>query len=300
MNSSAFKEICSIAIRLTVTCLIAGVIMGAAFLLTHDAKERNEQLRDERVMYELLGYGKNNPAPQTMAMHTIYRYVLARADQQSVAYALPTTSGSYILVELDLDGNFVKQYALDGDAVKMRNESDRTRSVAVAVGSNVEPRYADTIVVAADNGKRTAYILDGKYPGFKTHIRVKIALKHDYAMLGFEVLEHEEDPGLGAEIEQSWFRGQFENRSFEDLKALEVVKKPMPDDYMKALSGKLSSEETQNVRAAHAEDPIYALTGATISSRAVLNGNKSIVRKFAYRMELLDKALKSQNIQTSF
>ena len=73
MNQSAFKEICSIAIRLTVTCLIAGVIMGATFLLTHDAKERNEQLRDEKVMYELLGYTKNNPAPETMSMHTVYR-----------------------------------------------------------------------------------------------------------------------------------------------------------------------------------------------------------------------------------
>lgn len=300
MNQSAFKEICSIAIRLTVTCLIAGVIMGTTFLLTHDAKEHNEQLRDERVMYELLGYGKGNPAPQTMSMHTMYRYVLAQGESQSVAYVLPTVDGKYVMVELDLEGRFVKQYPLEGDAAKMRKETDRTGAVAAAVGAGVEPRYADTMVIVADNGKRSAYILDGKYPGFKTHIRVKIALKHDYSMLGFEVLEHEEDPGLGAEIVQPWFRGQFENRSFDDLKTLEVVKKPMPDDYMNALAGKLPPEEAQSVRTAHAEDPIYALTGATISSRAVLNGNKAIVRKFAYRMDLLDKALKSQNIQTGF
>ena len=147
MNQSAFKEICSIAIRLTVTCLIAGVIMGTTFLLTHDAKEHNEQLRDERVMYELLGYGKGNPAPQTMSMHTMYRYVLAQGESQSVAYVLPTVDGKYVMVELDLEGRFVKQYPLEGDAAKMRKETDRTGAVAAAISAfdSVE-RLTDDVI----------------------------------------------------------------------------------------------------------------------------------------------------------
>ena len=55
MKQGAMKDIVTIVVRLTITCLVAGIIMGAAFLLTHDAKEHNEQVRDEKVMLSILG-----------------------------------------------------------------------------------------------------------------------------------------------------------------------------------------------------------------------------------------------------
>ena len=119
-------------------------------------------------------------------------------------------------------------------------------------------------------------------------------------MLGFEVLEHEEDPGLGAEIEQKWFRGQFEGKSFDQLKTADVVKTPIPDDYRNAITGKIKGEEAQKIRNDHLGDPIHALTGATISSRSVLNGNKAMVMKFVYRIGKLDNVLKQQGIKTPF
>ena len=130
-----------------------------------------------------------------------------------------------------------------------------------------------------------------------------MALAADYSMLGFEVLEHEEDPGLGAEIEQKWFRGQFEGKSFEQLKSANVVRTPMPDDFKAAVVVDKNSPDYAKAietRKAHASDDIYALTGATISSRSVLNGNQAMVKKFVYRMEALDQVLKSQQIQTDF
>ncbi len=299
MNKSAFKDITSIVIRLTVTCLLAGLIMGLAFVLTHDAKEKNEQLRDERVMYSILGYDKANPAPQTMAMHTIYRYILTKGENQSIGYLLPIGE-KYALIELDLSGNFVRQLSMDVTATKLRNEGDRNSAVQAVMDAETEARYADSLILVTDNGVRTAYILDGKYPGFKTTIRVKMALDKDFTMLGFEVLEHEEDPGLGAEIEQKWFRGQFEGKTYEQLISANVVRKPMPDDLRSAITGKITGDEASKLRSEHAGDDIYALTGATISSRSVLNGNQAMVKKFVYRMNALDKAIQSQNIQTNF
>ncbi|MBQ9396104.1 MAG: FMN-binding protein [Proteobacteria bacterium] len=306
MNKAAFKDITSIIIRLTVTCLLAGSIMGITFVLTHDAKERNEQLREDRVMYSILGYdGKKNPVPQTMALHTVYRYVLSnlKDNSQSIGYAIPVSGDKYSFVELDLSGNFVRQMPLEGDAKKLRNDGERNSAVQTVTGADVESRYADHFIVVTDSGVRKAFILDGKYPGFKTFIRVKMALAADYSMLGFEVLEHEEDPGLGAEIEQKWFRGQFEGKSFEQLKSANVVRTPMPDDFKAAVVVDKNSPDyakALETRKAHASDDIYALTGATISSRSVLNGNQAMVKKFVYRMEALDKALKSQNIKTDF
>ena len=299
MNKAAMKDISSIVIRLTVTCLLAGIIMGLAFVLTHDAKERNEQIRDERVMYSILGFDKKNPAPQTMALHTVYRYILTKGEAQSIAYLLPVAD-KYTLVELDLSGAFVRQVALDADATKLRNEGERNSAVQGAVGSDYESRFADQFIVVTDDGKRKAYILDGRYPGFKTFIRVKMALDDKYSMLGFEVLEHEEDPGLGAEIEQEWFRGQFAGKSFDQLKSAHVVRQPMPDDLRAAITAQKPTDADKKLRADHAGDDIYALTGATISSRSVLNGNQAMVRKFVYRIELLDKVIRDQGIKVTF
>ncbi len=298
MKQGAMKDIVTIVIKLTITCLVAGIIMGAAFLLTHDAKEHNEQVRDERVMLSILGYDKDNPAPQALALNTIYRYIVTRGETQSIGYVLSTETGTQF-VEIDLEGKFLKAYPITQEIDKLRKEGDRTNAVQALI-TDGEVRYADNFIIAVNDGKRIAYILDGKYPGFKSSIRVKMALGSDFSMLGFEVLEHEEDPGLGAEIEQKWFRGQFEGKSFEQLKTADVVKTPIDDNYRNAITGKIKGEEAQKIRAEHVGDPIHALTGATISSRSVLNGNKAMVTKFVYRIEILDKVLQQQGIKTPF
>ncbi len=299
MKKAALKDISSIVIRLTVTCLLAGFIMGLTFVLTHDAKERNEVERENRVMYSLLGYEK---VPDTMALHTIYRYIFTKNEVQSIGYVVPVKGDnhSYILIELDLSGLFMGQKPLTADESKIRNASERLSAVQAVMDPETDVRYADNFMVVTNNGQRTAYILDGKYPGFKTTIRVKMALDANYSMLGFEVLEHEEDPGLGAEIEQKWFRGQFDGKSFEQLKSAQVIRKPMPDDLRAAITAMVQTPETARIREEHRTDDIYALTGATISSRSVLNGNQAMVRKFNYRMKLLDEIIQAQAIQTTY
>ena len=41
------KNILTIILRLTVSCLIAGLVMGMTFVFTNKAKKKNEQAREE-------------------------------------------------------------------------------------------------------------------------------------------------------------------------------------------------------------------------------------------------------------
>ncbi|WP_028319133.1 FMN-binding protein [Desulfobulbus elongatus] len=297
------KDILTIVFRLTVSCLMAAAVMGAAFIVTDKAKKHNEHVREEKTMYGLLGYGARKPVPPTLALHQIYRYVITDQGRQHIGYLLPTGregKTEYTLVLLDLDGKMVSQQPtrLDGD--QSREKETRDRAVMEAIGPGKGLRFADHTIVVTDSGKRVAYLLGGKFPGFKTFINVMLALDPQYAMLGLEVLEHEEDPGLGAEIEKNYFKNQFKGRSFDVLKGLQVVKEPLPEQYRQALEAQVTEEDAARIMGQYRAKNIYALTGATISSRMLTDGVKGLVTKCAYRLDVLDRVLEEQKIAVSF
>jgi electron transport complex protein RnfG len=300
------KDIMSIVFRLTLTCLMAATVMGAAFIITNKAKKHNEHVREERTMYALLGYSESKPAPASVVLHQIYRYIITEGEVQFVSYLIPTGSGksgaadAYSLVSLDLQGKMVDQKPVAIDGEKIREREDRDKAVIAVAGPGKEVRFADHTIIVTDNGKRIAYLLGGKFPGFKTFIGVMLALDPQYTMVGMEILEHEEDPGLGAEIEQDYFKNQFQGKAFTTLKGLKVVKEPLPADYQQALEGGLAEADMAKVMEQYKEKDIYALTGATISSKSVTDGVKGMVKKFAYRLDILDKVLKEQQIAVSF
>jgi len=80
----------------------------------------------------------------------------------------------------------------------------------------------------------------------------------------------------------------------------------LPTAYLDALEpakGKkagLTPEQMKEIRKKHVKDDIYALTGATISSRAVTRGVKNTVRKFVYRFDILKKAIEQEKVQVAF
>ena len=137
-------------------------------------------------------------------------------------------------------------------------------------------------------------------------IKLMVSLNPDFKVTGIAIIESEEDPGLGAEIQQDYFRNQFVGKTVEILKSLKVIKEPLPTDYLdvlepaKAKQEGLTQDQIREIKQKHAKDDIYALTGATISSRAVTNGVKDTVRKFVYRLDILTDALKQENIQVAF
>lgn len=296
------KDIITIVVRLTLSCLLAATVMGFCFILTSNAKKHNEHVREQQVMYELLGYKGDVKAPDSVAMHEIYRYVISGSDKQTIGYLVPKAQGEegFLFVNINLDGSLLESKSVEMTEAEAIEAESRTKAVQNAVGPGFQVVFADQTIVVTDNGSRIAYLLGGKFQGFKTFINVMLATDPNFALVGLEILEHEEDPGLGAEIEQDYFKNQFKGKPFEAIKAIDVVKAPIPPDYWQALNGKSGKEELLKFRKQYKDKDVYALTGATISTRAVCNGVKGIVTKFAYRVNVLDKVLKEQQLAVSF
>ena len=297
------KDILTIVVRLTVSCLLAATVMGLCFIFTSNAKKHNEHVKEQQVMYELLGYKGDVKAPDSVALHEVYRYVISGGEKQSIGYIVPKGHGEdngFIFVNIDLSGMLIETKPIGLSETEVLEAETRNKAILAAVGPGYDVTFADQTIVVTDNGKRIAYLLGGKFQGFKTFVNVMLAVDPAFTLVGLEILEHEEDPGLGAEIEQDYFKNQFKGKPFEALKEIDVVKAPIPADYLKALNGKVSEEEILKFREQYKDKDIYALTGATISTRAVSNGVKGIVKKFAYRVNVLDKVLKEQQLAVSF
>jgi electron transport complex protein RnfG len=296
------KEILNIVFRLTVSCLLAGLVMGGGYILTTKAKLHNAHANEQKVMLSLLGYSTANPAPPEVELHEIYRYVVTEGAELSIAYLVPQQTG-FTFVNIGLDGNFLSQVPVEISEEKVIKVGDRDLAIVAALGAGRAIRFADQTIIVTRDGGRVAYLLPGEFPGFKTFIKVILAVDPAFALLGLEIMEHEEDPGLGGEIIQDYFKGQFKGKSFTALKTLEVAKLPIPKEYLLALevekSG-ISASEVSRIQQLYSDKDIYALTGATISSKSVTSGVKAIVRKFAYRVSILDTVLAEQGIKVSF
>ncbi len=296
------KDIITIVVRLTLSCLLAATVMGICFIFTSNAKKHNEHVKEQQVMYELLGYKGDVKVPDSVAMHEIYRYVISGNDTQTIGYLVPKPHGEegFLFVNINLDGSLFESKSVELTETEALEAEFRDKAIQDAVGPGFQVMFAEHTIVVTDNGSRIAYLLGGKFQGFKTFINVMLATDPDFALVGLEILEHEEDPGLGAEIEQDYFKNQFKGKPFEAIKAIDVVKAPIPTDYWQALNGKSGQEELLKFRKQYKDKDVYALTGATISTRAVCNGVKGIVTKFAYRVNVLDKVLKEQQLAVSF
>lgn len=296
------KDILTIIFRLTLSCILAGTVMGTTFVLTNKAKKHNEHVKEEKVAFSLLGF--EGEAPESVAMNTVYRYVISRAGEQFIGYLMPaegSAGDSYVFLQLDLAGNLVANDEIALTIEKVRQQADREIGIMNAIGPGNVIRFAEQFQVINNEDERAAYLITGKFPGYKTNIAVMLALNTDFSIIGFEVLEHEEDPGLGAEIEKPYFKNQFKDKPFEVMRDIDVIKEPIPDEYLEALERDLPPEQIEELMEKYRGNDIYALTGATISAVAVADGLKGMIKKFAYRVSLLDSVTeKNESVSVIF
>jgi electron transport complex protein RnfG len=152
------------------------------------------------------------------------------------------------------------------------------------------------VYVARAGGTLAGFVGESTTRGYKNKIRYLVALTPAFEIAGVRVVEHEEDPGLGAEVATRSFQGQFIARSAEATAALDVTRDPMPEDWRAALA-QLTRTPVADWRAAHTDliaregaRPIYAVTGATISSRALTDGVRTTVERFRRRWQMLEAA----------
>jgi Na+-translocating ferredoxin:NAD+ oxidoreductase subunit G len=105
---------------------------------------------------------------------------------------------------------------------------------------------------AEKNGKVVAYVVPAESKGYGGKIKMLVAVTPEGKIIDFTILAHNETPGLGDNAGKLPFRSQFKDKESKDL---EVVK-----DKSK-------------------ENNIQAMTGATISSKAVTKGIKEAVEQ---------------------
>ncbi|OPX89996.1 MAG: Electron transport complex protein RnfG [Pelotomaculum sp. PtaB.Bin104] len=105
---------------------------------------------------------------------------------------------------------------------------------------------------AEKDGKILAYVVPSESKGYGGVIRLLVAVSSDGKVLNYDITGHNETPGLGDKANQEPFKSQLIGKT---AKNLTVVKDP---------------SDKENVQ---------AMTGATISSKAVTNGVKKAVEE---------------------
>ncbi len=303
------KDIIKITIALTITCVVAAMAMGLTYTVTAKAKKHNHHMSVLNAMKSLLGFGKDNPAPSDLKFLNVYRYIVEDGDKKFLGYLVPVEKGSeeaYEMVLIDLKGNFVEKLEVPVSAEKAEEAQDRDKALQQILAPPKVFSYADAAVIATAGGKRLGYVLPGKFPGFRTFIHALVAMDPNFELLGLEIMEHEEDAGLGKNIEEEYFKNQFKGKTYEKLQTLKVIKEPLPVEYKKYLEkskwaeGMFTEEDIAEIRNKYKDADIYAITASTISSKAVTDGVKNVAKKFAYRIGKLDSVLEKEAVHTAF
>ena len=119
----------------------------------------------------------------------------------------------------------------------------------------VHEKHAEYFVAKKGN-EVIGYVVQSFGKGYSSYIDTLIAVDKDFKVQKINILHHAETPGLGDEIESESFKGQFKDKDLAHLKVLKTDTK----------------------------DYIQAISGATISSRAVTedavkNGVEALIKK---------------------
>jgi electron transport complex protein RnfG len=280
------REMATIALGLTLVCLVASLILGGAYFLTQPAKVRNIAAREQTTIRSLLGLSGH------ARIEEVRRYLLWKGKELNVLYLTPGR-----LVRVDESGHALETYPVPEAVAKAESPDTKDEWVrkTAHITDSDDFRYVGRFFVGLQDGHTVGYVVEGMTPGYKNWIRFFLAIDADFGVQGLEVVEHEEDPGLGAEITQPYFKNQFAGRSFKQIEGIDVTRDPLPDKWRAALD-KLGDDGfktwVQLERPLIDSNPeIYAITGATITSRAVTNGVKRALSNFRTRMKIVEKYL---------
>jgi electron transport complex protein RnfG len=268
------REVARIAFNLAMVCAVGAAVLGGVYLGTSRYQEASRLAGERRAVTGML-------ALEGDARVLEVRQYLAPARREVVYRARPYGEDAAPVREL--------VFSLEGE-LRTANAG-----AAPAVAPGLVP--LGRLFVAQRSGAPAGFVVEGETRGYKNRIRFFVALDTAFTVQGVRVLEHEEDPGLGAEVATTWFQGQFVGRQAAAMSALDVQKTPMPEDWRSALD-ELAREPARSWLATHADlvaresgRPVYAVTGATISSRALTRGVRTTVDHFRRRWALIGPQL---------
>jgi electron transport complex protein RnfG len=127
------------------------------------------------------------------------------------------------------------------------NFKNQTMKELIASVTNFKPiKGKEDWFLAEKEGRKIGTIIPSEAKGYGGAIKILIAVDTNNTIMDFKILSHNETPGLGDQAALPGFRNQFRGKTITNM---EVVKK-------------------------HDENKIDAITGATITSRAVTKAVK--------------------------
>jgi len=293
--SERLKELISITVNLTVVCFFAGAVLGATYLGTQHAKEQNLAKRETHLRLSLLGLGADKAAPAGLKMESIRRFLVHTEGEPLMAYlTYRGADASRYLVLFTMDGQ-ERGVIQSGGIAEAGDISQHLAGILPQQLKVTRVQPLEDYLVALKDGQVVGYLLSGSTLGFKAAIRLMVALNPDLSVRGVAIIESEEDPGLGAETSEPYFKNQFVGKDAQEVAKLTVTTKPLPEEYRRILesdpNGNFGPQDMEEVKKSFSHSPIYAVTGATISSSAVTRGVQRVVNRFAYRLQLVQKAL---------
>lgn len=125
-------------------------------------------------------------------------------------------------------------------------KAEESRKVVLPSAESFEEQDGGAFYRGLSGGETVGYVFETESKGYGGEIRVMTGIDAQGSVTGVVILSHGETPGLGANAEKAEFRDQF--------------KQPIPD-------GDIQVVKYQTPQ----EGQIEAMTGATITSRAVTN-----------------------------
>lgn len=268
------RDIIKIAVCLAATCFFASIILGGAYYFTEPVRQKETVRSEAATVRKLLNLGEGSDVTE------VRRYIREQPSLE-IGYLSPTE-----LRLVNGDGALIKTIPVP-ESLRGKSAEDLNLWVAEQEGAH----YAGRFFIGNSAGKLAGYVAESSQYGFKSPIRFFVALTPDFQVRGVEVVSHEEDPGLGAEIVRPQFKNQFAGRKAENLPTLDVTKDPLPADRKKAaLALDTTPYDVWIKEYDPANTPIYAVTGATISSRALTEGVKKAVSHLQYRVGVVQRS----------
>jgi electron transport complex protein RnfG len=276
------SELVRITGSMAVTCALGALILGAVFVATERYQRRAAERAEQRAITELLQLDSS-------AVVTEVRQYLTPDRRQVLYRAFGPEEGEARELVFSLDG------ALASNTTGAFDRAEEPRDL-IALGR---------IFLARTEGYGAGFVVEGVARGYKNRIRFLVGLRSDFSIAGVRVVEHEEDPGLGAEIAGEGFHGQYIGRTAEQVAALTVSRDPMPEDWRSALAQlrRLTVpewiERNRDLIEREGDEPVYAVTGATISSEALTSGLRVKIEHFRHRWALIEPHLGGVGLATS-
>jgi len=150
---------------------------------------------------------------------------------------------------------------------RIRQKEQSMKELVPAATKFVEIEGKHEWFRAEKDGQTIAYLMLTHQKGFDGHIGMFIAATPDKKVIGYKVLSHRETPGLGDQAFKPKFAGQFTGKGVENMELVKIQE----------------------------EGKILAITGATITSRAVTTAVKNVLTELGAYLGQGDAAGKTEN-----